>query len=150
MLQAIRLIGFAVLAAVAVAAYVALAPRVARDQPTLPSATQYESLISQALADFELNDIGADSAPQQAVVNGWIARDLLTIIAKELADVLRAQGAIVDATGNLQTQPFDERIPALLLIGVLAITWGQLTTGLRARPREPEPMPDTWSARQSV
>ena len=56
-------------------------------------------------------------------MNGWTAKDLLTIIAKENIDILKAQGAVVDATGALNTTPFDERIPALLLIGVLALCW---------------------------
>jgi hypothetical protein len=119
----IRLGGFLVLSAVAIAIFIALAPKVVRDTPTLPSATQYESLIASALSDYTLNNGNAESAPQQQVVNGWAAKDLLTIIAKIQADVLKAQGAVVDATGSLQTQPFDERIPALLVVGVLAIAW---------------------------
>ena len=140
MLKRVRVIGFLAIALLAVGAYVALTPRIVRDSPTLPSATQYESLISTALTEFELNNIGADSAPQQAVVNGWVARDLLSVIAKELADILRSQGAVVDATGNLQTQPFDERVPTLLLLGVLAIAWGQLT-----EPRRRSNSTETYS-----
>jgi hypothetical protein len=123
----VRYLGFAVLIGAAVYVYVAMAPAVVRDVPTLPSFTQYESLISTALADDAANNLRTEGAPQQQVVNGWTARDLLTIIAKEQADLLKAQGAVVDATGNLTTQPFDDRVPALLLIGVLAVCWAGLS-----------------------
>lgn len=133
MSTAVRTAGYLVLAVAAVAVFIVLKPVVTTSVPTLPSATTYESLISTALSDNTANDARADSAPKQQVVNGWVARDLLTIIAKEDADILKAQGAVVDATGALQTTPFDERIPALLLIGVLALCW----TGLSARPAAP-------------
>ncbi len=123
MRSGIRWFGFFVLAMAAAGAYVYYSPKVVASNYSLPSATQYESLITTALSDATVNNAGAQGAPQQAVVNGWTARDLLTIIAKENADVLRAQGAVVDATGSLQTQPFDQRIPALLLLGVLAFCW---------------------------
>ena len=124
---AIRYLGFAILIAAAVGVWVGLAPRVSTTTPTLPSGTRYETLITQALSDFDTNNASALGAPQQSVVNGWIARDLLTIIAKENVDILQAQGAAVDAAGNLSSTPFDERIPALLLVGVLAICWLGLT-----------------------
>lgn len=131
----IRVLGFVLLGLAAVGAWVGLAPRVVFDQPNLPSATQYETLISKALADDATNNLLTSGAPQQTVVNGWTAKDLLTIIAKEQADLLRAQGAIVESNGNLTTQPFDERIPALLLIGVLAICWAGVS-GPRLRSLE--------------
>jgi hypothetical protein len=107
--------------------FFALAPKVPKSTPTLPSATQYQGLIQQALSDDVTNNNSAAGAPQQAVVNGWTARDLLTIIAKENQDILTAQGAVVDATGTLQTTLFDERIPALLVIAVIALAWGGLS-----------------------
>jgi hypothetical protein len=133
MSTAARAAGYLVLAIAAVAVFLVLKPVITTSVPTLPSATTYESLISTALSDNAANDANADSAPKQQVVNGWVARDLLMIIAKENADILKAQGAVVDATGALQTTPFDERIPALLLIGVLALCW----TGLSARQAPP-------------
>ena len=110
MRQSIRVFGFLVCAAAALIVFVVLAPKVAKSTPTLPNATQYQSLIVQALADDKTNNLLTAGAPQQAVVNGWTARDLLTIIAKEDQDILTAQGAVVDATGTLQTTPFDDRI----------------------------------------
>ena len=123
MRQPIRIAGFLMVVAAAVAVFIVLAPKHVTDTATLPSATQYETLISQALADDTSNNLRTSGAPQQTVVNGWTAKDLLTIIAKENADLLKAQGAVVDASGALQTNPFDERIPALLLIGVIAVAW---------------------------
>jgi len=132
MSSAVRYLGFAVLALAAAAAFVYFTPKAVSSSYALPSASQYESLISQALADDKVNNRSTTGAPQQQVVNGWTAKDLLTIIAKEQADILRAQGAVVDATGNLQTQPFDQRVPALLLIAVLAVCWSGIAT-----PRPP-------------
>lgn len=130
---AIRAAGYLVLVIAAVAVFIVLKPKVEVSTPSLPSATTYESLIATALSDNSSNDLIADSAPKQQVVNGWVARDLLVIVAKENADILRAQGAVVDATGALQTAPFDDRVPALLLIGVIALCW----TGISAPRQEP-------------
>ena len=123
----IRYLGFVALIAAAVAVWVVLAPKVSTKTPTLPSGTDYVTLIKQALSDSDTNNLTANSAPQQQVVNGWVAKDLLTIIAKQNVDILQSQGAVVDATGNLSTTPFDERIPALLLVGVVALCWMGLT-----------------------
>jgi hypothetical protein len=133
-----RYLGFVVLIAAGVGAYVGLAPKTVVSAYQLPSATQYETLITQALADDVSNNRLTQGAPQQAVVNGWTARDLLTIIAKEQADILRAQGAVVDATGRLQTQPFDERIPALMLILLVAVAWNAVSA--RRLPQIDTPM----------
>jgi len=129
----IRALGFMVLAASAVAVFFVLAPTTPTELPSLPSATRYESLITDILAADDANNLRTEGAPQQQVVNGWTARDLLTIIAKQNVDLLAAQGAVVAANGNLMTTPFDERLPALLLIGVLAICW----TGVSASRGNP-------------
>jgi hypothetical protein len=41
-----------------------------------------DSQVSKVLADADLNNSRAEGAPQQAVVSGWAARDLLAIIAR--------------------------------------------------------------------
>jgi hypothetical protein len=56
------------------------------------------------LAEYELNDARTQGAPQQQVVNGWVAKDLLTIIAKEQNDSVT-----------------DERLPALAGLVVLGL-----------------------------
>lgn len=131
--QILRSLGFALCAIAAVAVFVLLAPNVPTPTPTLPSATHYESLISQALDDDRSNNLLTEGAPQQQVVNGWTAKDLLTIIAKQNIDILTSQGAVVDATGTLQTVPFDERVPALLVIAVIALCWAGISTPRVAR-----------------
>ena len=128
----IRVIGFMVLAASAVAVFLVLAPKTPTVLPSLPSATRYESLITDALAADKSNNLLTAGAPQQQVVNGWTARDLLTIIAKQNIDLLAAQGAVVQANGNLTTTPFDERLPALVLIGVIAICWSGVSVPRRS------------------
>lgn len=140
----IRIGGFAILALAALGAWAALAPAQTPSAPSLPSAATYDSLIAEALSTNELNDALADSAPQQSVVNGWVARDLLAIMAKENADLLRAQGAVFGPDGVLQSQPFDERVPALLLIGVLAIVWDGVTGRRPSRRRNLKD--DPWDA----
>ena len=126
--QLIRVVGFLVCAAAAAAVMVLLAPKAPTSTPTLPNATQYESLIGAALDAEEVNLKNAESAPQQTVAELWAVRDLLTIIAKENADILKAQGAVVDVTGTLQTAPFDERVPALLVVGIATLCWAGITT----------------------
>jgi hypothetical protein len=133
----VRLAGYLVLAVAAVAVFVVLRPKIDTVTPTLPSATSYESLITSALDADTANNLRTEGAPQQQVVNGWTAKDLLTIIAKENIDILKAQGAVVDATGALNTTPFDERIPALLLIGVLAVCWTGVSMSAASRPASP-------------
>jgi hypothetical protein len=72
---------------------------------------RYDSLIETALSDYDANNAMADSAPQQEVVNGWVAKDLLTI------------QAMIQANGQefvVQT-PNDPRIEILILLGILAL-----------------------------
>lgn len=51
----------------------------------------YADAIDEALSNAELNEGLADSAPQQQVVNGWTARDLLTVQAEVMDEMLAAQ-----------------------------------------------------------
>lgn len=74
--------------------------------PDSTSNTRYLEDITVAMADNKANDAMADSAPKQTVVNGWVARDLLEIIAKENATM---------------EQTIDQRPAQLLGLGILAI-----------------------------
>src|SRR3954469_8735657 len=60
--------------------------------------------IASALAGYELNEAQTQGAPQQQVVNGWVAKDLLTIIAEKQNESVT-----------------DERLPALALLVVLGL-----------------------------
>lgn len=68
--------------------------------------------VESALAEWKLNDLGADSAPQQSVSAQWAAKDLLAVIGRAEA---RQSGAL------------STKIPALLLLGVLALCWHGVT-----------------------
>ena len=55
------------------------------------SYTDHSDAIDSAVATGELNEESAESAPQQQVVNGWLAADLLEIQAEQLDDVGKAR-----------------------------------------------------------
>lgn len=108
----VRRLGALILAIAAVAVWFLLEPEQASaDTPN------YSSAISSAMADYESNDALADSAPQQAVVNGWVAKDLLEVIAKA-----------ENASLSPGSAPRDDRIPAELLLVVLGVALMVLTT----------------------
>lgn len=150
----IRQIGLAILAVAAVAVFFALQPAEGELPPTIPAfvpeASDYVDLVDQALEDFEANEDRADTAPQQQVVNGWVARDLMTIIALEGAqninaqDVIAKQNELLYAAATTSEQR-DNRPAALLVIAVLAIAlWG--ATSVTSRPESlatPIPSPDS-------
>jgi hypothetical protein len=98
-----RKVGAVVLAIAAVVVWFAMGPE------------DRSSDIRQALVEYELDNARTAGAPQQQVVNGWVAKDLLTIIAEQQNDVAS-----------------DERLPALaglLVLGVAlyAFTWPRRT-----------------------
>ncbi len=82
-------------------------------------------LIDLAMSDYEANDSNTESAPQQQVVNGWIARDLLEIIARQ-------QEASADTLDDLVAlrvaSPPDDRPSRLLVVLTVLLGW----TGLFA------------------
>jgi hypothetical protein len=128
----VRRVGFSILAVLAIIVWFSLAPSKAK------SVAQYERAIAAASSDFETNNGTADSAPQQSVVNGWFSRDIQTIMAEQNNDLLRTSS--------------DRRVPALLLLGLLAFCLhcltlpGQAST-VASQPSPPGPQPD---ARQSA
>lgn len=140
--RAARPLGLVALSGLAVLVWFAMAPSRGSGPPDMPSAAQYERLISQALSDNDANEARTDSAPQQQVVNGWVARDLLTIIARANADLLEAAAAAADnrAEGNPGS---DQRVPALLALTVLTLAWEGLTreaSTVRRPANRPEAM----------
>ena len=110
----IRTAGFIAISIATAAVWFALAPpAVDTEAETVGlSGLDYVDLVDQALADGVLNESRAESAPQQQVVNGWTARDLLSIIALAQADTLSA----------VTTR--DDRTPALIGLAALAVCWG--------------------------
>jgi len=59
-----------------------------------PDTGEYDRQISAALSEAQLNELTAESAPQQQVVNGWVTRDLLEIIARQQAGSDARQAAL--------------------------------------------------------
>ena len=59
-----------------------------------PDSGSNEDEVKSVLREATLNEVTADSAPQQQVVNGWAAKDLLAIIAREQADSDQRQTAL--------------------------------------------------------
>lgn len=119
-----RSVGLIVLAVAAVAVFFTMAPE---EPQTSFDGSTYRTLIDTALDDYEANDDLAESAPQQTVVNGWVARDLLHILARVEADQL-------DATVASVSEP-DERVPAMLALALVAMAWWALTEPVRESSR---------------
>jgi hypothetical protein len=115
----IRRIGLALLSFAALAVFFFMEPEPPEEGSLNLSATNYQALIDAAIEDYDANDAFAESAPQQQVVNGWVARDLLQIQARQLADVLDALTQETESGDLVATT--DPRVPALLVIATLAI-----------------------------
>ena len=119
-----RRFGLAVLAVAAVAVFFLLVPDVPDDQ----AGDFIVEALELAESNYELNNLRAETAPQQQVVNGWYANNLLNLIAAE--------------TGRTATQSSDDRTAALLVIGILAIAlWGATTQPAEVLPLPP-PKPE--------
>lgn len=103
----VRRVGAMVLAFAAVVVWFAMAPDESSDR---------SADIASALADYELNDARTQGAPQQQVVNGWVAKDLLIIIAEQQNESVT-----------------DERLPALAVLVVLGLALHMATS---TRPAE--------------
>jgi hypothetical protein len=83
------------------------------------SNAEYRAQIAAALADDKINNTSTQGAPQQTVVNGWTAKDLLTVIASEGAEQ-------------------DQRPAALLALAVIGLAGGIATsTGSRNESSRP-------------
>jgi hypothetical protein len=91
--------------------------------------SDYQSHIDRS-AHRPRSKLIRESAPQQQVANGWVARDLLQIQSLALADILDALSD-ENAAGQ-QVVADDPRVSALPMIGVLAICW-MGTTGVPPR-----------------
>ncbi len=144
-----RRIGAVLLIAAAVAIWFLMEPAI----PDTPRASAQErvgdreSEIERALSDAELNENIADSAPQQQVVNGWVARDLLEIIAMQQNDDVTRTEVAPPVTPVV---PPDERVPALIGLLVFGVALA-LATAPRAPASVPSPItgsPGTVGAQQ--
>jgi hypothetical protein len=108
----VRRIGAIVLAIAAIAVWFSMAP----------DSTDHSGDISSALSSYGLNNARTSGAPQQQVVNGWVAKDLLTVNAQE---------------GNASN---DDRVPALVGLLVLGMALFAFTSP-GSKGREPYTAP---------
>ena len=93
------------------------------------SSTDRSDEISGALLIADLNEESAESAPQQQVVNGWTARDLLEIQANQLNDIEKAQSQTTLLLGLLSV---------LASLGIVAVV-------LNSRPQPTPSVADSAS-----
>jgi len=122
-----RRVGAAVLAIAAVAVWFLMAPA----EPASPVVQAQDSVrdrsseIRSALSSYELNEARTQGAPQQAVVNGWVAKDLLAIIAEQQNEALTREEVPPPVPPVV---PNDERIPALVGLLVLGLALTVITS----------------------
>ena len=123
MLMVRRILGVLLVAA-ALAIWFGMAPQ--------SHEAKYKSDIETALISDQLNNQNTEGAAQQQVVNGWTAKDLLTVLAR--------QGA----------QPADERPAALLFLAVLGIAFffgtsspSRATSAVASAPEQPREPSET-------
>ena len=102
----VRATGAVLLAGLAVVLWFVMAPEEIDD-----SAAE----VAVALAEYEANEARADGAVQQQVVNGWVAKDLLAIIARQADDAARAD------------RQADDRLAAEAVVAVVALAFGIAT-----------------------
>ncbi|MBB3037909.1 hypothetical protein [Hoyosella altamirensis] len=136
--------GLAVIAISAVAVLLLMGPnepqstRIDSVTNARDTTSEFESSVDSALAAWRTNEVSADSAPKQQVVNGWVARDLLEVIAhqnnfliEEVRDSRSDAAWHTRATvGMLQVR--DERLPWLLVLLIAAIGWFGITAPRRS------------------
>lgn len=79
----------------------------------LPGPGAIRDHVRAALAIDDANQALTESAPQQSAANGWVARDLLAVIANAEADQLW--------TAQAQAGVRDDRPVYLLALAVLAL-----------------------------
>ncbi len=123
----VRRAGAAVLALAAIAVWFLMAP----EEPETPVVQTQEQVadrsreIAEALADYQMNESRTQGAPQQAVVNGWVTKDLLTIMVRQQNDALTRAEVPPPVPPVV---PNDERIPALVGLLVLGLALAVATS----------------------
>jgi len=144
-----RLVGLAIIAAIAV---VVGAVVIGTDEDESSLSRTYDAAVSAAIAEYELNNELAESAPQQQVVNGWIARDLLEVIALQNVELLENQDSQLGA--QTRTNGLLRGMLVVLVLGVIAIAVRGISIGARrgdrASPEAPQPHPPEGKGEPTV
>jgi hypothetical protein len=102
----VRATGAVLLAGLAVVLWFVMAPEEMDDST---------AELAAALAEYEANQARADGAMQQQVVNGWVAKDLLAIVAEQANDSARAD------------RQAEDRLAAEAVVAVVALAFGIAT-----------------------
>jgi len=106
------------------------------------SSRTFESVISGAMDEYQLNNELAESAPQQQVVNGWIARDLLEVIALQNVEVIENQD--MKLSSQARTNSLLQGTLVVLVLGVISIA----ILGISMVARRGDGEPQASSSRQ--
>jgi hypothetical protein len=123
----VRQVGAAVLTLAAIAVWFLMAP----ETPEAPAPQTRQGVadrsndIDDALLNYEANEALTQGAPQQSVVNGWVAKDLLTIIAEQQNEALTRDEVPPPVAPIV---PNDERMPALAGLLVLGLALALVTS----------------------
>jgi hypothetical protein len=123
----VRQIGAVVLSLAAVAVWFLMAPEEA-ETPAVQAqqgVADRSNDIDDALLNYEANEALTQGAPQQSVVNGWVAKDLLTIIAEQQNEALTRDEVPPPVAPIV---PNDDRIPALVGLLVLGLALALVTS----------------------
>jgi hypothetical protein len=145
----VRRVGAIVLVAAAVAIWLLMAPK----EPAMPVVQVQEPVsdrsldIRQALSEYKQNDARTQGAPQQAVVNGWVTKDLFSIMAEQQNEALVRDAVPIPLT---PVAPHDERIPALVGLLVVGLALALFTAPRPSRATEAAARPMTWTDAHST
>lgn len=138
-MNGLRLVGRIVMVAGLLAAAVVALVVGTREPPaqaSLAGLDAFGSAAKAAMSDWEANEKNAEGAPQQSVVNGWVARDLLLVMTEQDRAIAKVEADV----------PTDDRPMQLLLVGVLVLCWLGAWIGLlyedSARAKIVEHLPD--------
>lgn len=112
-MELVRRVGAAALILAAVIVWFLMAP-----EDPLPD-NSIERRVDDVMATDELNSATSDNVYQQQVTNGWVARDLLEIVARTQAE------PVEPAT--------EERVPAEIALAVVGVALLLLTGSAGSR-----------------
>lgn len=102
------------------------------NQPNQDLTSSQSALISAALSDNAANDANAENVNQQMVVNGWVAKDLLVINARQNVNLIELQSR---TNALLQGMVL---LMALLVVGVASLGVA-VNNGKRRQRHEAQP-----------
>ena len=111
--------------------------------PVPAGASKAQTDVAAILSNAEANEALADSAPQQQVVNGWVAKDLLAAIALEQQSATERQlaanerwSAFAEAQlANAEQARTGDLVTSTLLIILVVLVGLAVITGTGKSPR---------------